>query len=185
MSSPSGMETELSRDQIFELLSNPRRRMVLYYLREHGGSSTVTDLTREIASLEYDIPADELTRQQRKRIYVSLYQTHIPKLAEDGVIDYDEDSNAVRLTNRANKVNTYLSAEGSNSYPWPYHYLVLAITSVALLAVSTTVDVSPVTPLVVGLAVTAAFAVSGIVQLLQRRYRRRQQTTDLAENWLS
>lgn len=181
MSSGSGSERALSRDTIFDLLSSPRRRMALYYLRKHDGSATVTELAEEIASLEYDVPVDELTRQQRKRVYVSLYQTHVPKLADAGVVDYDEDTSEVTLTDRANDVDAYLSGETAPGYPWHYHYLALAVAGVVLFLVTVLVDAGPVTPVVVGIAVTAAFGVSGIAQLLYLRYRDREPPPELSE----
>lgn len=181
MSSGASADPDLSPDLIFDLLSSPRRRMVLYYLREHGGSSTVTELAEEIASLEYDVPADELSRQQRKRVYVSLYQTHVPKLAEAGVIDYDEESSEVRLTDRARRMDTYLTTDDSDGYPWHYHYLGLALASGGLLLVAIFADLPLITPLAVGIAVTVAFALSGVAQLLYRRYRKQPTPEEISE----
>jgi hypothetical protein len=129
----------LTPDGVFELLSNHRRRMVLYYLRTNGGSVDVQELATEIAAMENDVPPDELTSQQRKRVYVSLYQTHLPKMAELNTVDYDKDAGVVRLAPRAADVDRYLTTEDGPSYPWRFHYLVLAVAgavAVALLAVN-------------------------------------------------
>ena len=98
---PSGA----SPDTVFEILSNRRRRLVLYYLREHGGMATMNELSENIAALENDVPVADLTSQQRKRVYVSLYQTHLTKLEETGMIEYDRDEGEVRLTDRADEVD--------------------------------------------------------------------------------
>ncbi|WP_276261519.1 DUF7344 domain-containing protein [Haloglomus litoreum] len=181
MSSGASTDQDLSPDLIFDLLSSPRRRMALYYLREHGGSSTVTELAEEIASLEYDIPAEELSRQQRKRVYVSLYQTHVPKLAEAGVIEYDEDTSEVQLTDRARRMDSYLTTDDTGGYPWHYHYLGLALASGGLLLLAVFTDLGPLGPLAVGIAVTVAFAISGVAQLLYRRYRDRPTPEEISE----
>jgi DNA-binding transcriptional ArsR family regulator len=184
MSSASGVDQELSRDLIFDLLSSPRRRMALYYLRERGGSSTVTELAEDIASLEYEVPVEELSRQQRKRVYVSLYQTHIPKLDEAGIVEYDDDTSEVTLTDRARRIDTYLSADEGDSYPWHYHYLALAVLSAGLFVGAAVVD-GPIGPLAVGLVVTTAFVLSGVVQLVHRWYRQRDPPQELSEESLT
>lgn len=125
----SATSSGLSSEVVFEILSNRRRRMVLYYLRQHDGSATVNELARQIAALEDDVPVEELTSQQQKRVYVSLYQTHLPKLDSTGMIEYDSDAGEVRLADRAAEMDTYLSPTSESSYPWQYHYLVLALLS--------------------------------------------------------
>jgi hypothetical protein len=117
----------LTPDSVFELLSNHRRRMVLYCLRTSGGSIDMQDLAERIASMENDVPADELTSQQRKRVYVSLYQTHLPKMAEMDIIEYDKDSGVVRLAARADDVDDYLTTDDGPTYPWRFHYLLFAL----------------------------------------------------------
>jgi len=87
MSTDSSASEELSQDLVFDILSNTRRRMVLYYLREYGAPASVQEIAERIAALENEIPPEELSRQQRKRVYVSLYQTHLPKLNEAGIIE--------------------------------------------------------------------------------------------------
>jgi hypothetical protein len=123
----------LTPDGVFELLSNHRRRMVLYYLRTRGEPVGIQDLATEIASMENDVPAEELTSQQRKRVYVSLYQTHLPKMAEMNTIEYDKDAGEVRLAPRADDIDDHLTTAAGPSYPWRFHYLLLAVTGTAAL----------------------------------------------------
>lgn len=98
----------LSRDTIFELLSNSRRRFVIHYLRHTDGQVQLTDLAGELAAWENDVAVEELTSQQRKRVYVSLYQTHVEKMNDAGVIDYDSDAGLVRLTDNASELFAFL-----------------------------------------------------------------------------
>lgn len=68
-------------DVAFDILSNERRREFFDLLAEDG---TVT-----LAAV-----ADELsdgTRKDRKRVYVSFYQAHLPKLADAGVVEWDDE----------------------------------------------------------------------------------------------
>lgn len=176
MSGEADRETGLSSDSVFELLSSKRRRMVLFYLRQHDGPATVNELARQIAAMENDVEVDDLTSQQQKRVYVSLYQTHLPKLESMGIIDYDQDEGQVRLTSRATEIDTYLSPPPETTYPWQLHYLVLAGASVGLLALSVlgVPGFAAIPPVWIGLAVTVAFAVSAIAQFVRRRQRRRE-----------
>lgn len=158
--------------------------MVLYYLRKHEGESTVTELAEQIAAMENDTDVESLTRQQQKRVYVSLYQTHIPKLTEAGIIDYDQDSGEVKLTRQARGIDTYLTPEATDSYPWHYHYLALALGSVVLflLDFAGVPVVSTVPTLLLGGIVVAAFAISGVAQYLSWRSRRDQLPQELNED---
>lgn len=159
---------ELSRDQIFDILSNVRRRYVLFYLSQSGEPITLQDLSRRLASWENDIPMDEVSKQQEKRVYVSLYQTHVPKLEEAGIIDYADDG-TIRLTNRASEVTAYLE-DARTEYPWSLYFLVLsAIGSLTLVAVAADVPVFASIPdLVASAIVVGAFLALSVAYYLYR-----------------
>ena len=171
----SSAASGVSPDVVFEILSNQRRRMVLYYLRQHEGTATVNELAKHIAAMENDVTVGDLTSQQQKRVYVSLYQTHLPKLEATSMIDYDDEEGEVSLTERANEMDSYLTPTADSTYPWQYHYLALALFSaglltLALLGVPVVADI-PMSWLAI--AITAAFVVSTVVHY--RQYRREQQ----------
>lgn len=56
------------------------------------------DIAEEIAAWENDIPVDQLRSSQRQRVYISLYQSHLPKLADYDVIEYNQARGIVRPT---------------------------------------------------------------------------------------
>lgn len=126
---------ELTPNRVFDILSNHRRRMVLYYLRRNSGPVGVQELAAEVASIENEIPVDELTDQQRKRVYVSLYQTHLLKMAEMGIIEYDKEGGSVRLSDRS-EIDRYLTNGNRSTYPWTYHNLALVSGAGLLLLVA-------------------------------------------------
>jgi len=64
-------------------------------------------------------------------VYVSLYQTHIPKLTDVGLVEYDQDSGTVHLTDRTSVIDDYLT-DSDSSIPW--HYLYLGLSAVGALA---------------------------------------------------
>jgi hypothetical protein len=80
----------IGRDDAFHLLSNSRRRAVMRRLLEVEGSTELGDLAEHVAALENGCERSELSSDDRKRVYISLYQGHLPKLAEHGVVDYDQ-----------------------------------------------------------------------------------------------
>jgi DNA-binding transcriptional ArsR family regulator len=166
---------QMSTDLVFEILSNPRRRMVLYYLRQYGGSATVQELAGEIAALENDSSVDELTKAQRKRVYVSLYQTHLPKLEETDIIEYDDDRERVLLTNRAFKIDDYLTPSTESKYSWQPHYLVLAIIGGLIFALSFfgVPGFATIPAQDIGIALMIGFVVLTVIQY--RQYKKRQQ----------
>lgn len=100
-------ETELDRDRVFALLKNPRRRAVLVHLRETP-TTTLSDLADQIAAEENDTTPEQLSSSERKRVYISLYQNHLPKLAEFGAIDYDQSRGDVSRCERARRLQQYL-----------------------------------------------------------------------------
>lgn len=162
---------ELSPDVVFEILSSRRRRMVLYILRQEGDTATVNELAERIASLENDIPVKQLTSQQQKRVYVSLYQTHLPKLDATGIIDYDADEGEVALTSRANEMNAYLTQTSTSTYPWKLHYAGLVVLSAVVLGLWLLgLPGLTAVPLVwLAMASAVAFAISGGIHYWQYR----------------
>lgn len=98
----------LSKDVIFDLLKNGRRRDIIEYLIAADRMVTIAELSEHIAARENDIPLEELTSTQRKRVYVALYQTHLPKLDDAGVIDYESNRGTVLLTERVSALDPYL-----------------------------------------------------------------------------
>lgn len=128
-------ETELSQDVVFDILSSPRRRYVLYYLRTTEDSIKLTDLAEQVAAWENNTEPDEITEQERKRVYVSLYQTHIPRLAEAGIIDYNKETGDIALSSEGKDIDDYLQPV-QDDRPWQQYYLALAAASIVLLALT-------------------------------------------------
>lgn len=175
---------ELSQDLVFDILSNTRRRMVLYYLRRHGGPASVQEIAEEIAALENEVEPEALSRQQRKRVYVSLYQTHLPKLETAGVIEYDDDEGRVSLTARAIEIDGYLTPTTTADYPWQLHYIGLAVAGGLLFALSAlgAPVLGAIPTVLLGVGIMLAFAVSAGVQYWRRRQRKQSLPAELLEH---
>lgn len=89
---------DLEIGEIFELLKNERRRRVIEYLKTQEDSSTsLSRLAKHIAALENDVDEGQVSSAQRKRTYISLYQNHLPKLDDYGVIEYHQNRGTAEL----------------------------------------------------------------------------------------
>ena len=108
-SRPDG--SELSMDEVFELLKNPRRRMVISYLKENGNTATLSDVAEHIAASENGISVQELSSDQRKRVYIGLYQCHLPKMDNFGVVDYDKNRGTIKLRESVAQLDSYIDSE--------------------------------------------------------------------------
>ena len=94
-----GMVTDdATVDRILDIIRNERRRRVLSHLVNSNGRSNLTELSESIAAWENDVDVNEVTSSQRKRAYVSLYQAHLPKMADLGIVDYHKARGVVELT---------------------------------------------------------------------------------------
>jgi DNA-binding transcriptional ArsR family regulator len=85
------MSSENHRDDLFDSLSNARRRRVLACLDANRTPISACELARLVAACETDAPEDGLPTQRVQRIYLALYHFHLPKLADGGVLDWDGD----------------------------------------------------------------------------------------------
>lgn len=132
----------LAKDEVFFLLKNERRRAVIEYLLDQEGTAKFDDLVVDIAAREKDKDADQISYKERKSVHTSLYQSHLPKLQEAGVVEYDRRSGSVILTDAVASIQPYLDVsstdeadtpDGSENH-WQRAYVGL-VTVIALAAV--------------------------------------------------
>ncbi|WP_339104360.1 hypothetical protein [Haloterrigena salinisoli] len=90
-------EADESANTVFELLSHRRRRYALECLREYENPLPLADLADEVAVRERDAPLSEISPEAVKRIYLSLYHVHVPKLADAAYVHYSQERDAVSL----------------------------------------------------------------------------------------
>ena len=100
--------SDLSKDVIFDILSNHRRRYVLIYLNQNRGHGTLSEAAEWIAGRENDVDAGVPSSKQRKRVYVSLYQSHLPRMDDVGIIEFESDRGEIELCRPATDLFQYL-----------------------------------------------------------------------------
>ena len=109
----SSQSAILSTDETFHILQNERRRRVLQYLAETEGPVQMPDIAEQIAAVEHDTTVHQLTSTQRQRVYIALYQSYLPKLADFGLITYNQNRGIVERTRAADQVMRYLDPDES------------------------------------------------------------------------
>jgi hypothetical protein len=78
----------MDMETTFDLLSSSVRRAIITTLRE-SNSVTRERLTAILADSEAN---DDGSVDARRRIRIALHHNHLPKLAEAGLITYDDES---------------------------------------------------------------------------------------------
>ena len=134
----------LSKDTIFHILQVQRRRLTLQYLQGQTEAVTLRDLAEQVAAWENEMSIVELTSKERQRVYISLYQTHLPTLDTEGIIEYNKDRGTIRRMPRADQFDPYLfdtvpqdssesSGDSSVNHRWEQYYLGGTLFSTSLL----------------------------------------------------
>ena len=133
-SEPTG--PALSRDEIFEILSNRRRRYVLHCLKQRDSEVALREMSEQVAAWETDKPVSELETAERKRVYTSLQQCHLPRMDEKGIVEFEQDGGVVELGEAAEDVDVYIEVTEAYDLPWSFYYLGLASIGTVLVTLS-------------------------------------------------
>lgn len=131
--SDSGIEPNLTWDDSFDLLSNHRRRYALHYLEQNDKEASLGELSEQIAAWENDITIKEVSYDERKRVYTSLQQVHLPRMDDMEVIEYDDREGTVEVSPTAAELDVYLDVVGKHDVPWSMLYLGLALVNIAVI----------------------------------------------------
>ena len=131
--SPASTEG-FSRDATLDVLSNRRRRFTIHFLKQQPRNrAPLSDLAERVAGWENDKPRAALTHSERKRVRNALRQFHIPKMAEEGFVEYDREAGVVALTPRAAEANFYVDSLTGGDVPWGVYYLGFSLLSAVCL----------------------------------------------------
>lgn len=121
----------LSDEEIHHVLSNQRRRMLLELLLQNGGEMDARDISERLAEAESG--TSPAPRKSRQSVYVSLQQTHLPKLDSLGIVDFNEQSKNVKIEEDFDQISEYLT-HSSKSTSWSGLYLLLSLIGILSLA---------------------------------------------------
>ncbi|WP_276261521.1 DUF7344 domain-containing protein [Haloglomus litoreum] len=162
---------DLPLDQVFDVLRNERRRLVLRYLEESEGPHTIGELAEHIAAHENDKPIAQLSSDERKRAYVGLYQCHLPKMDSMGIVQFNKDRGRIALGPNHTLVEPYLDLGEQPTVAaedrWPRRYLSLSAVGGGVVLLSAAGN-QTVTWLAAALVVVLFTAVSSYHWMLDR-----------------
>lgn len=158
-------EHSLSKDDTFHILQNERRRRVLQYLADTEGPVDMRDIAEQVAAWEHDTTVQQLTSDQRQRVYIALYQSHLPKLADFDLITYNRNRGVVERTPVADEVTRYLHhpddrSDGSmiGEGDWTKYYGGATAASICLIVIAWLSSL-PVSGLLLAAVITTIYAV--------------------------
>lgn len=142
--SPSVEEPEEERpserlplDQVFGILKNQRRRYVLKYLNESDEQVSLSELAEQVAAWENDKEVVQISSSERKRVYVGLYQCHLPKMDGMGAVSFNKPRGIVDRGEHIDELNRYLDfADEADDPPWHLYSVALSVVGAAVLGTS-------------------------------------------------
>ena len=117
------LSDRLTRDDLFEMLSNERRRCALYYLQQQDGPVELKDVVDYVTAWQYDSHLSEIDTSERMCVYSALHQAHLPKLDEAGLIDYDSESRLIESRDELEYARLYLEYDPGNDISWSTTYV--------------------------------------------------------------
>lgn len=83
--------------------------------KQEDGPVTLGDLAEHVAAWELDKEVAELTSAERKRVYTSLQQTHLPTLERANMVEFNDRT--IELTDGAADLDVYLDIVPGDSIP--------------------------------------------------------------------
>lgn len=86
----------LSPDEMFSVLADRRRRVIVASLLAGDNSVPVDSLTADVL-VGTEVPTDEAA-EMRTRIATELHHVHLPKLEAAGLVEWDRDHEVVAPT---------------------------------------------------------------------------------------
>lgn len=93
---PSAVDFPCSVGEVFHILGEQRRRWTIEYLYQMDCEKTdVADLADTLVVREVD---GVIGAKDRKAVYVSLYQSHLPRMHQAGLIEFGPNSLSVEVT---------------------------------------------------------------------------------------
>jgi hypothetical protein len=105
----------LEMEFVYEALSHPRRRYIVYSLLSKK-RWTLSELATKFVAWEREIPEEDVTDDERDEAYVSFYHTHVPKLVDLDIVEFEdgERDEVVVAAENAVQVLTVLEGVGTS-----------------------------------------------------------------------
>ena len=154
----------LPESTVYHLFSNVRRRESMTILWRRSEEMTVRELSELIAAAEAE--SSPAPRPLRESVYNTLDRTHLPKLDEHGLVEYDKDRKLVRPSASSKRYRRYMDTGSPVGLSWGEYYRGLGIGGL-FATVATLVElpiIGGLDPLIPASATLFLFAVSTLYQ---------------------
>lgn len=96
-------------NSVLDTCQHLHRRIVLGTLAEEQRPLTLSDLSKSVLKYNHQMPLAEASEDELTEIRVSLYHVHLPKLAANGLINYDAERELVEPTEQLEQMQPTLS----------------------------------------------------------------------------
>lgn len=116
-----------NRAILYDLLKNRRRRYVIQILLEEDRPVQLSELAEQVASLENGIPIEELPAKERKRVYTALYQSHLRKMDDAGVLNFDPKSGIVEIDEDIDELRPFRIPDSKITVTLPLYYSLISV----------------------------------------------------------
>ena len=67
------------------------------------------DVAEYVAEYEVDVPFHEIPADQIMNLYLTIYHQHVPRLADEDVVRYDQDRDLISLSDDVDEIIRILS----------------------------------------------------------------------------
>lgn len=108
------MPSDLNESQIFALLAEPQRRLILELLREANSPVSVTTLAERIGDTRYENPSTTDVRA----IQLRLHHADLPMFEQASVVAYSEDDGIIHLDRNFGVLIGFLETVDEEDLPW-------------------------------------------------------------------
>ena len=98
MSTTTDVQQKETVNHLFDALTDGTRRQIVRFLRERSGSVSEATLAEGLAGESDDQHADDDSASTVRQLRVELRHVHLPKLAESGLVIWDDQSDSVTLS---------------------------------------------------------------------------------------
>lgn len=128
-------EEELPLDQVFGILKNQRRRYVLKFLKDSDEEEvSLSDVAEQIAAWENDKEVRQISSKERKRVYVGLYQCHLPKMDGMGIVAFNKPRGRIGLGENSEPLFKYIDTDDEPEEPrWHVYSVALSLAGAVML----------------------------------------------------
>lgn len=122
-------EFRTTESEVFEIISNDRRRYALQVLQRAEREVYLRELAERVAAVENGKSVDDITTRERRSVETALRQFHLPKMANAGFVRYNAQRKTAELAVDEAVLSPYLRPGADE--PFSRSTLLLAVGALA------------------------------------------------------